>query len=116
MFARRCQSAAVPLCRTCMNCVCVPFVLAPDASWYISCVSSDFYNFGAGAVFSCPADPLAETIFQLDKTDEMQCWETDECPVEDEQKFTKAWHIHSAEKNPTTETHFDSEVSATLAG
>lgn len=47
--------------------------------------------------------------YKLDKTDEMQCWETDECPVEDEQKFTKAWHIHSAEKNPTTETHFDSE-------
>ena len=44
----------------------------------------------------------------------MQCWETDECPVEDEKKFTKAWHIRSAEKNPTTETHFDSEVSAGL--
>lgn len=47
---------------------------------------------------------------QLDAVDEMQCWKTDECPVEDEKKFTKAWEIHSAERNPTMETHFDSEV------
>ncbi|CBN78655.1 expressed unknown protein [Ectocarpus siliculosus] len=47
--------------------------------------------------------------FKLDAVDEMQCWKTDECPVEDEKKFTKAWEIHSAERNPTMETHFDSE-------
>lgn len=46
----------------------------------------------------------------MNKVDEMQCWETDECPVEDKEKFTKAWKIRSAERNPTTETHFDSEV------
>ncbi|CAM9352057.1 unnamed protein product [Ectocarpus fasciculatus] len=47
--------------------------------------------------------------YKLDAVDEMQCWKTDECPVDDEKKFTKAWEIHSAERNPTMETHFDSE-------
>lgn len=47
---------------------------------------------------------------QLDEVDEMTCWKTDECPVEDDSRFTKAWAVHSAERNPTTETHFDSEV------
>lgn len=40
----------------------------------------------------------------------MTCWKTDECPVDDPSKFTKAWKVRSAEKNPTMETHFDSEV------
>lgn len=40
----------------------------------------------------------------------MTCWKTDECPVEDPSRFTKAWDVRSAERNPTTETHFDSEV------
>lgn len=40
----------------------------------------------------------------------MACWKTDECPVEDPSKFTKAWQVRSAERNPTMETHFDSEV------
>lgn len=42
----------------------------------------------------------------------MTCWKTDECPVEDSSKFTKAWNVRSAERNPTMETHFDSEVCA----
>ena len=46
----------------------------------------------------------------MDEVDERQCWKTDECPVEDREKFTKAWEIRSAERVPTTETHFDSEV------
>lgn len=50
---------------------------------------------------------------KLNSVDEMQCWETDECPVEDDKKFTKAWQLHSAERDPTTETHFDSEVRTT---
>lgn len=49
-------------------------------------------------------------LLQLDKVDEMTCWKTDECPVEDNSRFTKAWAVHSAERNPTMETHFDSEV------
>ncbi|CAM9327171.1 unnamed protein product [Hapterophycus canaliculatus] len=47
--------------------------------------------------------------YKLDNVDEMQCWNTDECAVEDQTKFTKAWQVRSAERNPTTETHFDSE-------
>lgn len=47
---------------------------------------------------------------KLSETDEMLCWENDECPVEDQSKYTKAWRLRSAEKNPTMETHFDSEV------
>eukprot|EP00178_Gracilaria_changii_P023993 TRINITY_DN72436_c0_g1_i1.p1 TRINITY_DN72436_c0_g1~~TRINITY_DN72436_c0_g1_i1.p1 ORF type:complete len:154 (+),score=27.70 TRINITY_DN72436_c0_g1_i1:59-520(+) len=47
--------------------------------------------------------------FKLDEVDEMTCWTTDECPVEDSSRFTKAWHVRSAERNPTMETHFDSE-------
>lgn len=49
-------------------------------------------------------------ISKLDAVDEMTCWKTDECPVDDPSKFTKAWKVRSAEKNPTMETHFDSEV------
>lgn len=48
--------------------------------------------------------------FQLNEVDEMQCWKTDECPVEDSSRFTKAWRVRSAEREPTMETHFDSEV------
>lgn len=47
--------------------------------------------------------------FKLDEGDEKQCWRNDECLVEDRGKFTKAWNIRSAERIPTTETHFDSE-------
>eukprot|EP00903_Cladosiphon_okamuranus_P009509 g9061.t1 len=47
--------------------------------------------------------------YKLDAVDEMTCWKTDECPVEDASKFTKAWQVRSAERNPTMETHFDSE-------
>ena len=47
---------------------------------------------------------------KLSETDKMLCWQNDEGPVEDESKYTKAWRLRSAERDPTTETHFDSEV------
>eukprot|EP00752_Nemacystus_decipiens_P010244 g9128.t1 len=70
-----------------------------------------------GTVFDAGEDPVSwddyknqkPKEFVLDDVDEMTCWKTDECPVDDPSRFTKAWQVRSAERNPTMETHFDSE-------